>query len=296
MTTTTTSLGTTPRIARTVADLREQVAELRAAGRGVALVPTMGAFHEGHVSLMRRASADDHAVVVSLFVNPTQFAPAEDLSAYPRDEQRDLTLAAAAGVDLAFAPDAAEIYPVGFGTTVTVDGPTRYLEGASRPRHFAGVATVVAKLLVAIRPDRAVFGQKDAQQVAVIRRLMADLHLDDIELVVGAIVRESDGLAMSSRNAYLGPADRAAAIVLRRALDAAVELVASGERDPRAVERLALGVLSSETHCQPEYASLVHPDTFEPVTDLEETSLLCVAASVGPARLIDNEFIEPNPA
>jgi pantoate--beta-alanine ligase len=256
----------------------------------------MGAFHEGHVSLMRRAGADDHAVVVSLFVNPTQFAPAEDLSAYPRDEQRDLTLAAAAGVDLVFAPGAAEIYPVGFGTTVTVDGPTRYLEGASRPRHFAGVATVVAKLLVAVRPDRAVFGQKDAQQVAVIRRLMADLHLDDIELVVGAIVRESDGLAMSSRNAYLGPADRAAAIVLRRALDAAVELVASGERDPRAVERLALGVLSSETHCQPEYASLVHPDTFEPVTDLEETSLLCVAASVGPARLIDNEFIEPNPA
>ena len=295
MTTMTTSRGTTPRIARTVADLRGQVGELRASGRSVALVPTMGAFHPGHLSLMRLARSDDHAVVVSLFVNPTQFAPADDLSAYPRAEERDLALAADAGVELVFAPDVAEIYPDGFGTTVTIDGPTRFLEGASRPGHFAGVATVVTKLLLAVRPDRAVFGQKDAQQVAMIRRLVTDLHLDDIELVIGPIAREPDGLAMSSRNAYLDAADRAAAIVLRRALDTALDLVATGARDPREVERVALGVLSSEVRCEPEYASLVDPVTFEPVTDLDIPALLCVAARVGPARLIDNQYIEPNP-
>ena len=295
MTTMTTSRGTTPRIARTVADLRAQVGELRAAGRSVALVPTMGAFHAGHLSLMRLARSDDHAVVVSLFVNPTQFAPTDDLFAYPRAEERDLALAADAGVELVFAPDVAEIYPDGFGTTITIDGPTRFLEGASRPGHFAGVATVVTKLLLAVRPDRAVFGQKDAQQVAMIRRLVTDLHLDDIELVIGPIAREPDGLAMSSRNAYLNTADRAAAIVLRRALDTALDLVATGARDPREVERVALGVLSSEVRCEPEYASLVDPVTFEPVTDLDIPALLCVAARVGPARLIDNQYIEPNP-
>ena len=296
MTTTTTPLGTTPRVARTIADLREHVARLHAGGRRVALVPTMGAFHDGHLSLMHLAGAGDHAVVVSLFVNPTQFGPGEDLAAYPRDERRDLALAAEAGVELVFAPDVAVVYPEGFGTRIAVEGPTRYLEGASRPRHFTGVATVVAKLLVAARPDRVVFGQKDAQQVAVIRRLVADLHLDDIELVVAPIVREPAGLALSSRNAYLHPDDRAAALVLRRALDAAVALRAAGERDPRALERRALGVLSSEPRCEPVYASVVNPATFEPAADLAERSLLCVAARVGPARLIDNDFIEPNPA
>ena len=295
MATMTTSRGTTPRIARTVADLRSHIGELRAIGRSVALVPTMGAFHDGHLSLMRLAGSGDHAVVVSLFVNPTQFALTDDLAAYPRDEGRDLALAADAGVELVFAPDVAEIYPDGFGTTITVDGPTRFLEGASRPGHFAGVATVVTKLLLAVRPDRAVFGQKDAQQIAVIRRLVSDLHLDDIDLVIGPIVREPDGLAMSSRNAYLDAADRAAAIVLRRALDAALDLVATGARDPRAVEHVALGVLSSEARCRPEYASVVDPFTFEPVADLDLPSLLCVAARLGPARLIDNQFIQANP-
>jgi pantoate--beta-alanine ligase len=296
MSTTTTPLGTTPLVARTVADLREHVARLRADGRRVALVPTMGAFHEGHLSLMRLAGADDHAVVVSLFVNPTQFGPGEDLSAYPRDEDRDVALTARAGVELVFVPDVGEIYPGGFGTRVTVEGPTRYLEGASRPSHFSGVTTVVAKLLIAARPDRAVFGQKDAQQVAVIRRLVADLHLDEIDLVIAPIVRERDGLAMSSRNAYLEPEDRAAALALRRALDAGLDLASSGEQDPRAIERTALGVLSSEPRCEPVYASVVNPATFEPVAELTERSLLCVAAQVGPARLIDNDFIEPNPA
>ncbi len=281
----------TPTVVRSVADLREAVASLRETGRRVALVPTMGALHEGHLSLLRLAGDDEHAVVMSLFVNPTQFAPTEDLSAYPRDEDRDVRLAARAGVELVFAPDAAEVYPDGFGTTITVDGPARTLEGAARPHHFAGVTTVVAKLLIAARPDRAVFGQKDAQQVAVIRRLMRDLHLEDIELVVGPIVREADGLAMSSRNAYLAPQDRAAALVLRRALDAAVNAFVAGVDDPRRLERIALDALGDEPRCTPEYARIVHPDTFAFVDDLRDPALLCVAGRVGPARLIDNQFL-----
>lgn len=283
----------TPTVVRTVGDLRDAVAALRATGRSVALVPTMGALHDGHLSLLRLAGDGDHAVVMSLFVNPTQFAPTEDLSAYPRDERRDLRLAAQAGVELVFAPDASQIYPEGFGTTITVNGPTRTLEGAARPDHFAGVATVVAKLLIAARPDRAVFGQKDAQQVAVIRRLIRDLDLDDIELLVGPIIREADGLAMSSRNAYLGPKDRAAALALRRALDATVDAVAGGLDDPRHLEQIALDVLAAEPRCAPEYARIVHPDTFTFADELGGPALMCVCGRVGPARLIDNQFLNP---
>lgn len=241
-----------PDVVRTVAGLREAVAELRAAGRRIAVVPTMGAFHEGHLELMRIAGRDGHAVVVTLFVNPTQFAPTEDLSTYPRDEARDLELAGGAGVDLVFAPGAGEIYPEGFGTAITVAGPSAGFEGAARPEHFGGVATVVAKLLLAVRPDRAVFGRKDAQQVAVVTRLMADLHLHDVELVVGPIVREADGLAMSSRNAYLGPEDRAAATALRRGLDAAEALAAGGERDAAVLAAAAADVISAEPRCDLE--------------------------------------------
>ncbi len=278
-----------PAVVRTVDDLRRAVAGLRAAGRRIAVVPTMGAFHEGHLDLMRRAGADGYAVVVTLFVNPTQFAPTEDLSRYPRDEARDLALAAQNGVDLVFAPDAAEVYPPGFGTQITVSGPSAGLEGASRPHHFGGVATVVAKLLLAVRPDRAVFGQKDAQQVAVVRRLMRDLHLDDIELVVAPITREPDGLAMSSRNVYLDPEDRAAAVVLSRALRAAEALVAEGERTAARVEDAARAVIAAEPRCALEYASVVDPDTFEPLSTIEGDALLAVAARVGPVRLIDNQ-------
>lgn len=284
---------TTPTVVRTVADLRAAVAELRADGRDIALVPTMGFLHEGHASLLRLAGADDHAVVMSLFVNPTQFAPTEDLAAYPRDEVRDLELAAAAGAVVVFAPDVPEIYPDGFGTTITITGPTATLEGAARPHHFAGVATVVAKLLIAARPNRAVFGQKDAQQVAVIRRLVRDLHLDDIEVVVGPIVREPDGLAMSSRNAYLGPEDRAAAVVLRRALDAVVAAVDAGVRQAVELERIASDVFATEPRCSPEYARIVHPETFQFVDDLTGPALMCVAGRVGPARLIDNHLLTP---
>jgi pantoate--beta-alanine ligase/L-aspartate-alpha-decarboxylase len=277
-----------PTVVRTVPQLRAAIAALRADGRAITLVPTMGAFHEGHLSLMRAAGAGRSAVVVSLFVNPAQFAPTEDLAAYPRDEQRDLALAAGAGADLVWAPDVADIYPDGFAMDITIGGPAEVLEGASRPHHFAGVATVVAKLLTAVRPDRVIFGQKDAQQVAVIRRLMSDLHLDDIEMIVAPIVREDDGLAMSSRNAYLGPEDRAAAVTLSRALAAACALAEEGEADAARIEEAALAVLSSESRCEPEYATVVHPDTFAHLDRLEAPALLCVAAQVGPARLIDN--------
>ncbi len=219
-------------VVRSVAALRRAVADLRASGRRVAVVPTMGAFHDGHLDLMDRAAAGGHAVVVTLFVNPTQFAAGEDLDRYPRQEARDVALAAEHGVSLVFAPGPGEMYPEGHGTAITVAGPAAGLEGAARAGHFDGVATIVAKLLLAVRPDRAVFGQKDAQQVAVVRRLMADLHLDDIELVVAPTVREPDGLAMSSRNAYLGPDDRRAATALSRGLRAAEALARGGERRP----------------------------------------------------------------
>jgi pantoate--beta-alanine ligase len=271
-----------------VADLRRELASLRAAGRRIAVVPTMGAFHEGHLALMRLAARDGHAVVVTLFVNPTQFGAGEDLSRYPRDEARDLELAAGEGVELVFAPDAPEIYPAGFATTIAVGGPSAGLEGAARPEHFGGVATVVAKLLLAVRPDRAVFGQKDAQQVAVVRRLMRDLHLDDIELVVGETVREPDGVALSSRNAYLDPEDRRAATALSRGLRAAHALALEGERDAARLEAAARGPVEAEPRCALEYAAVVDPDTFAPLTRLEGPALLCVAARVGPARLIDN--------
>ena len=276
-------------VVRTVADLRAAVAALRDAGRPVALVPTMGAFHEGHLSLMRRAGRDGAAVVVSLFVNPTQFGQGEDFGAYPRDEARDLAMAAGAGADLVWAPGVEDVYPEGFATAIEVGGPSAGLEGAVRPHHFGGVATVVAKLLLAVRPDRVVFGQKDAQQVAVVRRLMRDLHLDDVEMVVAPTVREADGLAMSSRNAYLGPDDRAAAVALSRALAAAEALVLEGEADAARVGEAAMAVLRAEPRCTPEYAAVVHPDTFTPLERLGEgPALVCVAARVGPARLIDN--------
>ncbi len=190
--------------------------------------------------------------------------------------------------DLVFAPDASEIYPAGFGTEITVAGPSAGLEGAARPHHFAGVATVVAKLLLAVRPDRAVFGQKDAQQVAVVRRLMTDLHLDDIELVVAPTTREPDGLAMSSRNAYLDAEDRAAAVALSRALAAAEGLAIEGERCAARLEEAARAVVAAEPRCALEYATVVDPLTFEPLTTIEGDALLVIAARVGPVRLIDN--------
>jgi len=278
---------------RTVAELRAQLALERHPDRKIGLVPTMGAFHDGHRSLMRDARRSCDYVVVSLFVNPTQFGANEDLSAYPRDEERDAQIAEQEGVDVLFAPHAQEVYPDGFATTVHVAGPAVGLEGAHRPGHFDGVATVVAKLLNMAQPDIAFFGQKDAQQAAVIRQLVRDLNMP-VRIEVRPTVREPDGLAMSSRNAYLEPAERERAIALRKALDATEHAAAAGERDAQALEEAARAALSAYA-IEPEYVALVHADTLVPITRLDTTDrvLVAVAARVGRARLIDNTVIDP---
>jgi len=271
----------------------ETVAEMRAARRELAspvgFVPTMGYLHAGHLSLAQAARAESANVVTSIFVNPTQFGPNEDLSRYPRDLPRDLDLLTSAGVDLVFAPSAAEMYPTGFATYVEPGGIiSERLEAASRPGHFCGVATVVTKLFGIVAPDAAYFGQKDAQQVAVIRRIIADLNLL-VELHVLPTVRERDGLAMSSRNAYLNAEDRASATVLYRALQAGKALI---EAEPsvsaeRVIEEMRK-VVATEPRAQLEYADICDPDTFAPVENMRAPALLAISARVGPARLIDN--------
>jgi pantoate--beta-alanine ligase len=275
------------RTVRTVADLR---AALARDGRTIALVPTMGAFHAGHLSLIRAARERCDVVVVSLFVNPTQFGPGEDLAGYPRDEARDAALAAAEGVAVLFAPPPEEVYPEGFATTVHVAAElTDTLEGARRPGHFDGVATVVAKLLNIVQPDVAVFGRKDAQQALVIRRLVRDLDLP-VEIDVRPTVREPDGLAMSSRNAYLSPAERERALALSRALHA-VEAAASDGLAPR--EALAAGRAElAAAAVEPEYLEAVAADTLRPADDFfAHDVLVAVAARIGRARLIDNILV-----
>jgi pantoate--beta-alanine ligase len=289
----TASPATGLRTVRSVAELRAALAPARAAGRTVGLVPTMGAFHDGHRALMRRARAETDVVVVSLFVNPTQFDEASDLDGYPRDEAADARDAAALGVDLLFAPPVEAVYPDGFATTVSVAGLTERYEGAVRGRtHFEGVATVVLKLLNMAGPDVAYFGQKDAQQAAVIRRMVADLDVP-VRIATVPTEREPDGLALSSRNVRLQGADRGRALALRRGLDAARHAAARGERDP---ERLAAAgrAAMAELGVEPEYLAVVDADTFEPVERLEQDALVAVAARVGDTRLIDNELIRPD--
>jgi pantoate--beta-alanine ligase len=265
-------------------------AEMRAYERAgiVGLVPTMGAFHAGHHSLIRAARERCDTVVVSLFVNPAQFDEAADLEAYPRDEARDAAEAAELGADVLYAPGVDEVYPAGFATTVRVDGLSDVLEGAERGRgHFAGVCTVVTKLFNVVRPDVAYFGQKDAQQVAVLRRMVRDLDVP-VELAVMPTVREPDGLALSSRNVRLSPDERTRALSLSRALRAAETAVASGERDAGAVERAARGALNG---VEPEYLALVDPDSFQPITTVDGRVLVAVAARIGATRLIDNTIV-----
>jgi pantoate--beta-alanine ligase len=283
------------RTLRTVAQLRSAMSAERRAGRSIGLVPTMGALHEGHLSLIRRARESCDVVVVSLFVNPTQFAPGEDLDAYPRGEGRDAELAANAGADLLFAPDVGEIYPDGFATTVEVARLTEVLEGASRgPEHFHGVTTVVAKLFNLVGPEVAFFGRKDAQQALVIARMARDLDFP-VRIEVCPTVREADGLALSSRNAYLRPPERRRAVALHRALVAAERSVAEGERDADAVARAARCAMQPYG-VEPEYLELVSPDTLSPVATIDGETLLAVAARVGPARLIDNTIVRPGRA
>jgi pantoate--beta-alanine ligase len=275
------------RIARTTADLRQSLAAWRASGETVALVPTMGALHAGHLSLVRIARARCERVVATLFVNPTQFAPGEDLASYPRDEAGDSRRFADAGVDVLFAPDVDEIYPPGFATTVSVSGLTECLCGPLRPGHFDGVATVVAKLLTLSLPDVAVFGEKDYQQLLVVRRVAHDLGLT-AEVVGAPIVREGDGLAMSSRNAYLSAAERAAAPALHRVIAGIAEAVAGGTLDAAPFCAEGRQALLDAGFASVDYLELRHAETLADLARADAPARVFAAARLGRARLIDN--------
>ena len=279
------------RTLRTVSALRAALAEPRREGRSIGLVPTMGALHEGHLSLIRQARDNCDVVVVSLFVNPAQFNDPGDLRSYPRDEARDAELAARSGADILFAPPVEEVYPPGFASTVSVAGMTEVLEGAHRGReHFDGVTTVVAKLFNMVGPQAAYFGQKDAQQALVIRRMARDLDIP-VQIVVCPTVREPDGLALSSRNVHLSADERERAAALHRALEAVRAAVADGERDPVAARAEALAELTA-AGLEPEYLELVTANDLTPVQQTDGKFLAIVAARVGDTRLIDNELIQ----
>jgi pantoate--beta-alanine ligase len=281
------------RTVRTVAELREALRPARREERTIGLVPTMGALHEGHLSLVRHARATCDVVVVSLFVNPAQFNEAGDLAAYPRAEDRDAALVAELGADLLFAPAREEVYPPGFATTVHVSGLTETLEGEHRGvSHFDGVATVVTKLLNMVGPDVAIFGQKDAQQALVIRALVRDLDLP-VRIEVRPTIREADGLAPSSRNVHLRGADRERALALRDALAAAEASLGAGERDADVLRAAALAAMRGRG-VEPDYLELVRPDDLSPVSRVEGEVLVAVAASVGSTRLIDNTILNAN--
>jgi pantoate--beta-alanine ligase len=279
-------------------DLAEERRHWQAARHSVGLVPTMGYLHAGHLALAQRARAENGRVVASIFVNPAQFGPTEDLSRYPRNLPGDLALLEAVGVDAVFVPAVELIYPAGFATYIVPSGPVaERLEAASRPTHFRGVATVVAKLFNLVQPDVAYFGQKDAQQLAVLRQMARDLNMP-VRLAQVSTVREPDGLAMSSRNAYLGPDDRAAATVLRRALEAGrAQFDAAPAHDPAAVAPVVDAmrrVIEAESRAALDYADVCHPESFVPLDTPHAPALLAVAARVGPARLIDNYLLRPN--
>ncbi len=280
------------RTVRTVDALRAALAPARREGLTIGFVPTMGALHEGHLSLIRRARAQCDRVAVSVFVNPAQFDERSDLERYPRRQERDAALAAEAGADLLFVPSVEEVYPAGFATAVEVFGLTDRLEGAARgAQHFRGVATVVTKLLCMAMPEVAYFGQKDAQQAVVVRRLVADLNLA-VRIEVCPTVRDPDGLAMSSRNALLSAEQRSRALALPAALDAASRRAAAGERSGAALRHAAREAMQA-LDVEPEYVALVDPETLEPCEALVRDSLLAVAARIGEVRLIDNAIIEP---
>ena len=280
---------------RTIHDPREMqrlVEEYRRAGRSIGLVPTMGALHEGHLSLIRRCRGENDVAIMTLFVNPIQFNRKDDLDRYPRDLERDSRMARETGVDIVFAPGMAQMYPEGFATYITVEGITDRWEAASRPGHFRGVATVCAKLFTICRPHRAYFGQKDYQQSRVVRRMVSDLNLD-LEIIVLPTVREADGLALSSRNVLLNPEERREATVLSRALMEAQTAVRAGERD---ASRLASAI---EAHIRTaplavvDYVGVCDPHTLEPLSEITGRAVAVVAASFGTTRLIDNAILEP---
>jgi pantoate--beta-alanine ligase len=279
-------------IVRRVHSMKEIARQARAKGRRIGLVPTMGYLHDGHLSLVRRVKEMSDLVVVSIFVNPTQFGPGEDFASYPRNLARDTDLCVAEGVDFVFSPDADEMYSADACTWVDVEGLSSRLEGASRPGHFRGVATVVLKLFNAVQPHVAAFGQKDAQQAVIIQRMGRDLLLDT-EILVLPIVRDEDGVALSSRNVRLAAAERRAAQAIPRALKAAEKAIESGEREPAKVVEIARGVLDAEPLLRVDYVELVDTTTLKPVASLEGEMLLAVAVFAGSVRLIDNIVVTP---
>lgn len=272
----------------TVSDFRRARAEVDGS---LGFVPTMGYLHRGHIALVRRARIENDAVAASIFVNPTQFGPSEDYEAYPRDLNRDLELLKREGVDMVFTPSAAEIYPPSSDTWVEVGVITDRLEGKSRPGHFKGVATVVAKLFNIVRPDRAYFGQKDAQQLRVIRKMVVDLNMD-VEVVAVPTVREPDGLAVSSRNVYLNPKGRKAALVLWKVLAIAREIWADGERDAGAIRDAMDSLIRDEPLAKSDYVSVADPESLEELSTIEGPALVSLAVWIGKTRLIDNISLE----
>ncbi|MBI2677996.1 MAG: pantoate--beta-alanine ligase [Candidatus Koribacter versatilis] len=275
------------KIIRTIEQMRAAAREVRRAGKRLGFVPTMGALHAGHMALVRAARSQADAVCVSIFVNPTQFGPKEDLSKYPRPFEKDCELLAAEKVDFLFYPDVAEMYPAGAITWVEVAGMSERLDGKSRPGHFRGVTTIVSKLFHAVEPDVAFFGQKDAAQAAIIRRMARDLDLDT-RIVICPTVREPDGLALSSRNIFLSPQERKRAVVLSRALNRIQFHADKGERRAAELLRIGAGVMAEEPEIKLDYFEIVNNDTLEPVEDVSAGALVAVAAFVGTTRLIDN--------
>lgn len=277
-------------VLHTVREMRDFVRQVRAQGKTIGFVPTMGYFHEGHLALMRRARESCDVVVVSIFVNPLQFGPREDYQRYPRDFQRDKALAESVGVDVIFYPSDEEMYPPGFATYVEVQELTECLCGVFRPGHFRGVTTVVAKLFNIVQPDKAFFGQKDAQQALVIKKMVQDLNMD-LEVVVLPTVREEDGLAMSSRNVYLNPQERQLAAAIPRSLRAAEEAYRAGERQAQRLVELVRSVLSESPGIEVEYVEVRGLPDLRPVEHVEGPALLALAVRIGPARLIDNTVL-----
>jgi pantoate--beta-alanine ligase len=282
-----TAIDPSLKICNTIHDMRAASRDVRRAGKRLGFVPTMGALHEGHLSLVRAARASSDVVVASIFVNPTQFGPNEDLAKYPRSFERDSEMLEREGVSLLFAPSVEDMYPAGAVTWITVEELSVKLDGRSRPGHFRGVTTVVAKLFHAVEPDAAFFGQKDAAQVAIIRRMVRDLNFA-VEIVVCPIVREADGLAMSSRNAYLDPADRKRALVLHRALTRVQDLVKAGERDMAKLLAAGRAEVAAESSLRLDYLEIVDPNTLDPVDAPSDGTLAAIAGFVGSTRLIDN--------
>lgn len=278
-------------ILKTVKEMRKIVKETQSRGQSIGFVPTMGYLHLGHLSLMERARAENDLVVISIFVNPKQFGPGEDLATYPKDLARDIQLAEMVGVDLLFLPERSEMYPADFQTYVEVRQLSQDLCGKTRPGHFTGVCTIVTKLFNLIQPDRAYFGQKDAQQVMVIQQLVKDLNLE-VTVIICPIVRDADGLAMSSRNKYLSPAERESALILNKSLQRAEEMIGRGQRDAALLKEEIVAMITAGKSVEIDYVSIVALETLQPVTKLQGRILIALAVFIGKTRLIDNLILE----